>query len=122
MSEGGGKLWGGRFRTTDAFVERFTSSFDQRLTPRYRRLSARTMLAEQGVLTEGGTQSSLVSMRSPAPSRRHLPWAIELEDVHMNIEGWLTDIGAAGKSCTRRSRNDQVATDIRLWLRMPLMG
>ena len=126
MSEGGGKLWGGRFtEATDAFVERFTASvgFDQRLA-RHDIAGSRahaTMLAEQGVLSAEERDAILAGLDEIARAVEDgtFPWAVELEDVHMNIEARLTDrIGAAGKKLhTGRSRNDQVATDIRLWLR-----
>ncbi|MFZ8890285.1 MAG: argininosuccinate lyase [Pseudomonadales bacterium] len=126
MSEGGGKLWGGRFtEATDAFVERFTASvgFDQRLA-RHDIAGSRahaTMLAEQGVLSAEERDAILTGLDEIARAVEDgtFPWAVELEDVHMNIEARLTDrIGAAGKKLhTGRSRNDQVATDIRLWLR-----
>lgn len=126
MSEGGAKLWGGRFtEATDAFVERFTASigFDQRLAQHDiagSRAHA-TMLAEQGVLTAEERDAILAGLGEIEVAIRagSFPWAVELEDVHMNIEARLTErIGAAGKKLhTGRSRNDQVATDIRLWLR-----
>ncbi len=126
MSEGGAKLWGGRFtEATDAFVERFTASigFDQRLAQHDiagSRAHA-TMLAEQGVLTAEERDAILAGLGEieTAIQAGSFPWAVELEDVHMNIEARLTErIGAAGKKLhTGRSRNDQVATDIRLWLR-----
>jgi argininosuccinate lyase len=126
MSEGGAKLWGGRFtEATDAFVERFTASigFDQRLA-RHDIAGSRahaTMLAEQGVLTAEERDAILAGLGEieAAIEAGSFPWAVELEDVHMNIEARLTErIGAAGKKLhTGRSRNDQVATDIRLWLR-----
>ena len=126
MSEGGAKLWGGRFtEATDAFVERFTASigFDQRLAQHDiagSRAHA-TMLAEQGVLTAEERDAILEGLGDIEAAIRagSFPWAVELEDVHMNIEARLTErIGAAGKKLhTGRSRNDQVATDIRLWLR-----
>ena len=126
MSEGAGKLWGGRFtEATDAFVERFTASvgFDQRLA-RHDIKGSRahaTMLAEQGVLSAEERDAILAGLDDIARAVEDgtFPWAVELEDVHMNIEARLTDrIGAAGKKLhTGRSRNDQVATDIRLWLR-----
>jgi argininosuccinate lyase len=122
----GDKLWGGRFsEATDAFVEAFTASvtFDQRL---YRqdiegsRAHAR-MLARVGVLTEdecnriqGGLDDILADIE-----RGDFAWLVELEDVHMNVEARLIErIGEVGKKLhTGRSRNDQVATDIRLYLR-----
>ncbi|WP_299597687.1 argininosuccinate lyase [uncultured Microbulbifer sp.] len=120
------KLWGGRFsEATDAFVERFTASvmFDQRMALEdiQGSLAHAQMLSEVGVLTgdefsqiEGGLKDIAEEIQAG-----EFPWSVALEDVHMNIEARLTDrIGATGKKLhTGRSRNDQVATDIRLWLR-----
>ncbi|MFV8784077.1 argininosuccinate lyase [Microbulbifer sp. SA54] len=120
------KLWGGRFsEATDAFVERFTASvmFDQRMALEdiQGSLAHAQMLSEVGVLTadefaqiEGGLKDIAAEIQAG-----EFPWSVELEDVHMNIEARLTQrIGATGKKLhTGRSRNDQVATDIRLWLR-----
>ncbi|MFT5574962.1 MAG: argininosuccinate lyase, partial [Bermanella sp.] len=120
------KPWGGRFsEPTDQFVERFTASvgFDQRL---YHHdingsLAHAKMLSAVGVLTEHEyTQiaEGLEAIRSEI-ERGEFKWSISLEDVHMNIEARLTDrIGITGKKLhTGRSRNDQVATDIRLYVR-----
>ncbi|WP_237064466.1 argininosuccinate lyase [Microbulbifer zhoushanensis] len=120
------KLWGGRFsEATDAFVERFTASvsFDQRMAMEdiQGSLAHAQMLSEVGVLTAeeyeqiaGGLQDIAGEIEAG-----QFPWEVALEDVHMNIEARLTQrIGATGKKLhTGRSRNDQVATDIRLWLR-----
>jgi argininosuccinate lyase len=118
--------WGGRFsEPVDAFVARFTASvtFDQRL---YRHdimgsIAHATMLAKVGVLTEAERDSiidGLTTIRGEIEAGT-FDWRVDLEDVHMNIEARLTDrIGVTGKKLhTGRSRNDQVATDIRLWLR-----
>ena len=120
------KPWGGRFsEPTDAFVERFTASveFDQRL---YHHdingsLAHAQMLTKVGVLTEEEYQQiqrGLEEIRSEVEAGQ-FQWSVTLEDVHMNIEARLTDkIGITGKKLhTGRSRNDQVATDIRLYLR-----
>jgi len=119
-------LWGGRFsEATDAFVQRFTASvqFDQRM---YRQdiagsIAHATMLAKVGVLSdEEKTQiiSGLEDIRTSI-EKGEFEWSIPLEDVHMNIEAALTaKIGNVGKKLhTGRSRNDQVATDIRLYVR-----
>ncbi len=120
------KLWGGRFsEPTDSFVQRFTASvdFDQRMAQQdiEGSLAHAAMLNSVGVLTdeelesiEGGLKQVLEEIRNG-----EFQWSIELEDVHMNIEARLTElIGIAGKKLhTGRSRNDQVATDIRLYLR-----
>ena len=120
------KLWAGRFnQPTDAFVEAFTASveFDQRLADYdiQGSIAHATMLARQGILSDEERDliiGGLEGIRARIPGG-DFPWSIELEDVHMNIEAVLTaDIGDAGKKLhTGRSRNDQVATDVRLWLR-----
>ncbi|MEX1031810.1 MAG: argininosuccinate lyase [Cellvibrionaceae bacterium] len=120
------KPWGGRFtEPTDTFVERFTASvnFDQRL---YRQdiqgsIAHATMLAECGVLSAEEKQQivqGLEAIRDDIETG-NFSWSVSLEDVHMNIEAELTKrIGITGKKLhTGRSRNDQVATDIRLYLR-----
>ena len=120
------KTWGGRFtENTDAFVAAFTASveFDQRM---YRQdiegsIAHARMLARVGVLTlEDCTVvvRGLEAIRAEI-ERGEFEWSVALEDVHMNIEARLTErIGDAGKRLhTGRSRNDQVATDIRLYLR-----
>lgn len=120
------KPWGGRFsEATDAFVERFTASvdFDQRM---YHQdingsIAHATMLANVGVLTNDEKQQiieGLEAIRSEIEAGT-FEWSVALEDVHMNIEAALTErIGITGKKLhTGRSRNDQVATDIRLYVR-----
>jgi len=120
------KPWGGRFaEPTDAFVERFTASvgFDQRL---YHHdingsLAHAQMLAKVGVLTDAefdAIRVGLEEIRTDIESGK-FKWSVSLEDVHMNIETRLTEkIGVTGKKLhTGRSRNDQVATDVRLYLR-----
>jgi len=118
--------WGGRFsEATDAFVARYTASveFDQRM---YRQdiqgsIAHASMLCKVGVLTTqerddiiDGLKEILVDIENG-----NFEWSIALEDVHMNIEAALTaKIGITGKKLhTGRSRNDQVATDIRLYMR-----
>ena len=126
MSKSGSKLWGGRFtETTDAFVEAFTASvdFDQRL---YRHdimgsIAHARMLMKVGVLVKDECDQicgGLEQIRTEIEQGK-FSWSISLEDVHMNIEARLTElVGDAGKKLhTGRSRNDQVATDIRLYLR-----
>ncbi|MFT6791247.1 MAG: argininosuccinate lyase [Cellvibrionaceae bacterium] len=118
--------WGGRFQEpTDRFVQRFTASvnFDRRLYAEdiAGSIAHATMLARINVLTESEkTQiiEGLNAIKVDIEADR-FAWSIELEDVHMNIEKALTDrIGSTGKKLhTGRSRNDQVATDIRLHVR-----
>jgi argininosuccinate lyase len=120
------KPWGGRFtEATDAFVERFTASvdFDQRM---YHHdingsLAHARMLSEVGVLSSdelSQIETGLEEIRAEIEAGK-FQWSVTLEDVHMNIEAALTaKIGITGKKLhTGRSRNDQVATDIRLYLR-----
>jgi len=120
------KPWGGRFsEPTDAFVERFTASvgFDQRL---YHHdingsLAHANMLNKVGILSDDeyrAIENGLEEIRTDIVDG-NFDWSITLEDVHMNIEARLTaKIGDTGKKLhTGRSRNDQVATDIRLYLR-----
>ena len=120
------KLWGGRFsEATDSFVQRFTASvsFDQRMAGEdiAGSLAHAEMLCAVGVLTPGelaDIRRGLAQVQDEISGGR-FNWSIELEDVHMNIEARLTElIGITGKKLhTGRSRNDQVATDIRLYLR-----
>jgi len=120
------QAWGGRFtEKTDAFVEAFTASvqFDQRMYKQDiagSRAHAR-MLAEVGVLTAKDLKAILSGLDQVEQeiSSGQFTWSIAREDLHMNIEARLTEIiGEAGKRLhTGRSRNDQVATDIRLYLR-----
>ena len=120
------KLWGGRFsEPTDAFVEKFTASvdFDQRMAMQDiagSRAHAR-MLTKVGVLTQQDCDAILQGLDEVEADIKsgQFEWSVALEDVHMNIEAALTaKIGDAGKRLhTGRSRNDQVATDIRLYLR-----
>jgi len=120
------RSWGGRFsEATDAFVARFTASvtFDQRMYHQDIRgsLAHATMLARVGVLSDKELQAITEGLEEILASIEsgNFEWSVALEDVHMNIEAALTDkIGITGKKLhTGRSRNDQVATDIRLWLR-----
>ncbi len=120
------KLWGGRFsEATDAFVQRFTASveFDQRMAAEdiAGSLAHARMLRAVGVLSETELreiEGGLAQVQKEIVEG-NFQWSVELEDVHMNIETRLTAlIGTAGKKLhTGRSRNDQVATDIRLHLR-----
>ena len=120
------QAWGGRFsEAVDEFVARFTASvnFDQRL---YRQdiqgsIAHARMLCEASVLTADERDQIIAGLADIAAQIEsgEFAWSVALEDVHMNIEAALTDkIGIVGKKLhTGRSRNDQVATDIRLWLR-----
>tara|TARA_R110002096_G_scaffold246654_11_gene438966 strand:+ start:1286 stop:2683 length:1398 start_codon:yes stop_codon:yes gene_type:complete len=124
------KLWGGRFtESTDAFVQAFTASvnFDQRLAPYdvQGSIAHAKMLTKIGVLSAQECEQIIAGLTAILAEIQggKFDWSIALEDVHMNIEAALTErIGLAGKKLhTGRSRNDQVATDIRLFLREHLM-
>jgi len=118
--------WGGRFNEpVDAFVARFTASvdFDQRLAHQdiQGSIAHAKMLAKVGVLTADELDQIIDGLQQIGTEidNGQFEWSQTLEDVHMNIEAALTArIGIVGKKLhTGRSRNDQVATDIRLWLR-----
>ena len=126
MSKIKSKPWSGRFtESTNALVEEFTASvtFDQRLYLHDitgSQAHAR-MLAKINVLTREECHSIITALdeiRQEIESGK-FDWRIDLEDVHMNIESRLVEkIGEPGKKLhTGRSRNDQVATDIRLFIR-----
>jgi argininosuccinate lyase len=120
------KAWSGRFNEPVAeLVKRYTASveFDQRLAEfdiqgslaHSRMLGAQGIISQEDVAAiERGLNEILEEIRAG-----RFEWLLDLEDVHLNIEKRLTDkIGDAGKRLhTGRSRNDQVATDVRLWLR-----
>lgn len=122
---GKAKPWGGRFETaTDHLVEQFTASvgFDRRLAEHdiIGSMAHVRMLARQNILGQDeaerilkGLEQVLTEVTSGA-----FIWHEHLEDVHMNIEARLTElIGEAGKKLhTGRSRNDQVALDLRLYV------
>ncbi|NPA71352.1 MAG: argininosuccinate lyase [Gammaproteobacteria bacterium] len=120
------KLSSARFsESTDAFVEAFTASiqFDQRM---YRQdiqgsIAHAKMLTKVGILDDAELQSILEGLAQVQSEIEagEFNWSIQQEDIHMNIEARLTSIiGFTGKKLhTGRSRNDQVATDIRLYIR-----
>lgn len=120
------KPWGGRFSaSTDAFVEQFTQSvsYDQRLYHYDIKGSVAhvSMLAKVGVLSRLESEQIIDGLQSIEAEigQGDFKWESTLEDVHMNIETALVArIGDVGKKLhTGRSRNDQIATDIRLYLR-----
>ncbi len=118
--------WSGRFSEPVAdFVLRYTASvgFDRRLALADidGSLAHAAMLAQVGVLSAedlADIERGMAAIRAEI-ERGEFNWRLALEDVHLNIERRLTElIGDAGKRLhTGRSRNDQVATDVRLWLR-----
>ncbi|HNT89673.1 MAG TPA: argininosuccinate lyase, partial [Candidatus Hydrogenedentes bacterium] len=120
------KLWGGRFeRTTDRLVETLGASvaFDARLAPWDIRASIAhaRMLGDTGIIARADARKIIRGLNDIARdiAKVAFAWDPALEDVHTNIEAALVArIGDAGKRLhTARSRNDQVATDVRLWLR-----
>jgi len=120
------KAWSGRFsEPVNALTKQYTASvgFDRRLAA----LDIRGSLAHARMMTRVGVLSAadladiergMQTIQSEIDTGT-FRWSLDLEDVHLNIEKRLTDlVGDAGKRLhTGRSRNDQVATDVRLWLR-----
>jgi argininosuccinate lyase len=120
------KSWGGRFsEPTDTFVETFTASvsFDRRLYAYdiEGSIAHARMLERAGILDRRERQAIVDGLNEVLGEieRGDFAWSLSLEDVHMNIEARLTArIGDPGKKLhTGRSRNDQVATDLRMYLR-----
>jgi argininosuccinate lyase len=124
--KGFNQSWGGRFNEpVDAFVARFTASvnFDNRL---YHHdiagsIAHTSMLSDSGILSKNEASQIIEGLQNINKDidAGEFAWSEDLEDVHMNIEAALIErIGQVGKKLhTGRSRNDQIATDIRLWLR-----
>ena len=120
------QAWSALFsEPVDALVQRYTGSvgFDKRLWPFdiQASLAHARMLAARDIITAADLRDierGMAQVRQEIEEGR-FDWKLELEDVHLNIEARLTQlVGDAGKRLhTGRSRNDQVATDIRLWLR-----
>jgi argininosuccinate lyase len=120
------KVWSGRFsEPVSDLVKRYTASvfFDRRMATQDIRgsLAHARMLARQKIISADDLAAIERGMAQIADEieRSDFNWNLDDEDVHLNIEKRLTSlIGDAGKRLhTGRSRNDQVATDIRLWLR-----
>ena len=120
------KIWGGRFSSSsNKLMEEFNSSiqFDKKLYKQDIEASIvhAEMLYKQKIISEKDfklIKTGLNKIKTEI-SNNNFTFSIKLEDIHMNIENRLVDlIGDAGKKLhTGRSRNDQVATDIKLWLR-----
>jgi len=120
------KTWGGRFSETPSKIaQEFNASwtFDQRLAlvDIQGSLAHAAMLAQQGILTaedESLIRKGLLAVRQEI-LEGSFQWREELEDVHMNVEARMTELigPVGGKLHTARSRNDQVCTDLRLWVR-----
>ncbi|MCP3971722.1 MAG: argininosuccinate lyase [Rhodobacteraceae bacterium] len=119
-------MWGGRFAAgPDAIMEAINASigFDQRLASQDIQGSCAhaAMLAAQGIITDSDAQAireGLLTILSEI-ERGEFAFSATLEDIHMNVEGRLKELigEPAGRLHTARSRNDQVATDFRLWVR-----
>ena len=120
------QAWSGRFsEPVSELVKRYTASvsFDQRMAAQDIRgsLAHARMLARQGIIAAAdlaAIERGMAQIGDEIATGR-FEWSLDAEDVHLNIERRLTAlVGDAGKRLhTGRSRNDQVATDIRLWLR-----
>ncbi|MEM8608736.1 MAG: argininosuccinate lyase [Myxococcota bacterium] len=120
------KAWGGRFEEElDAIAARFSASVDvdNRLAPQdvQGSIAHVRMLEKQGILSADDAGQIVTGLENILATieRGEFAWDPSKEDVHMNIEATLTEaIGdAGGRLHTGRSRNDQVATDMRLWTR-----
>ncbi len=120
------KLWGGRFSAAiDKAVESFTASvhFDQRLAlyDIQGSIAHASMLGNCGIISNAEADEIIAGLKQIQKDIEsdNFSWQRELEDVHMNIEARLTEmIGDTGKKLhTGRSRNDQIATDMRLYVR-----
>lgn len=120
------KLWGGRFQKgTDTLTDDFNSSisFDARL---YKQdiqgsIAHAKMLGRQNIITENESKTIVKTLQEILKDieNNQIHFSIDMEDIHMNIESILTErIGDTGKKLhTGRSRNDQVATDMRLYVK-----
>lgn len=120
------KLWGGRFsQPTDVFMESFSASihYDARL---FRQdiqgsMAHCRMLARQKIIADSEADTIIAGLTQVRAELEEgiLPFRDDLEDIHMHVENRLQELigPVAGKLHTARSRNDQVATDLRLWLR-----
>ena len=120
------KMWGGRFSTgPDSIMEAINASidFDKRLGPEdvESSLAHADMLGARGILNVSDVSAIKVGLQEILSELNsgEFQFSADLEDIHMNIEARLKDkIGSpAGRLHTARSRNDQVATDFRLWVR-----
>ena len=126
MTDDANKMWGGRFAAgPDAIMEAINASigFDQRLARQDIEGSRAhaAMLAAQGIITDNDASAireGLLTVLSEIETGE-FAFSTTLEDIHMNVEARLKDLigEPAGRLHTARSRNDQVATDFRLWVR-----
>ena len=123
------RMWGGRFEASpDEAMEAINASidFDRRLYAEdiAGSIAHVTMLARQGIVSQADADAIADGLRRVQAEIESggFPFDRPLEDIHMNIEARLAALigPAAGRLHTARSRNDQVATDLRLWLRARL--
>ncbi|MBR4081451.1 MAG: argininosuccinate lyase [Clostridia bacterium] len=121
------KLWGGRFsKATDGLVDDFHSSisFDQRLAEQdiTGSIAHATMLGEQGIIPAEDAEKIIEGLKGILADVKEgkITWMVDAEDIHMNVETLLIQrIGEAGKRLhTGRSRNDQVALDVRMYAKL----
>ena len=126
MTKSNSKIWGGRFSSaTNQLMEEFNSSIDfdkiLYIEDIEGSIAHSEMLAKQKIISKNDLELILSGLKQIKLeiSNNEFNFLLELEDIHMNIENRLIEIiGEAGKKLhTARSRNDQVATDIKLWLR-----
>jgi argininosuccinate lyase len=124
-------MWGGRFAMSPAeIMEEINASigFDKALAPQDIRGSKAhaAMLADAGIITKADADAIIAGLDKVAAevAAGTFEWKRALEDVHMNVESRLKEIAGtpAGRLHTARSRNDQVATDFRLWVRDEIDG
>ncbi len=121
------KLWGGRFaKSTDHLMDDFHSSisFDKRLAEQdiTGSIAHATMLGEQGIIPKADADKIVDGLKGILEDVHagKIEWMVDAEDIHMNVETILTQrIGEAGKRLhTGRSRNDQVALDVRMYAKL----
>ena len=131
MTSESNKMWGGRFAMSPAeIMEEINASigFDKALAPQDIRGSKAhaAMLADAGIITQADADAIIAGLDKVAAevAAGTFDWKRALEDVHMNVESRLKEIAGtpAGRLHTARSRNDQVATDFRLWVRDQIDG
>ncbi len=131
MTSESNKMWGGRFAMSPAeIMEEINASigFDKALAPQDIRGSKAhaAMLADAGIITKADAEAIIAGLDKVAAevAAGTFEWKRALEDVHMNVESRLKEIAGtpAGRLHTARSRNDQVATDFRLWVRDEIDG
>ena len=126
MTKSQNQMWGGRFAAgPDAIMEAINASigFDQRIAAQDIKGSRAhaAMLGATGIISDSdctAIREGLLTVLSEIETG-NFPFRVELEDIHMNVEARLKEVigEPAGRLHTGRSRNDQVATDFRLWVR-----